>query len=226
MLRIIENLGCPAALDDLAAVEHDGLVGELTHDGQVVTDQDVGDGGLVADVGQEVEHLRLDRYVQRGDRLVEDRDGGLGRQRPGDRDPLPLTARQRAGKGPGLPCVQADEFGEFGDAGPASARGPAVVQPEHLVDGGLGGLLRVEAGVRVLEYDLHFTAAAAAIPGRSDRPGPVVPASSPDARTSTICPAYITTVRSQMAAASSRSRPLPPRPSACAIVRPWLLLRI
>ena len=51
-----------------------------------------------------------------------------------------------------------------------------MVQPEHLVDGGLGGLPRVEAGVRVLEYDLHFAAAAAAIPGRPDRPGPVVPA--------------------------------------------------
>jgi hypothetical protein len=33
MLRVIENLGRSAALDDLAAVEHDGLVGELTHDG-------------------------------------------------------------------------------------------------------------------------------------------------------------------------------------------------
>jgi hypothetical protein len=47
MLRVIEDLGRSAALDDLAAVEHDGLVGELTHDGQVMADQDVGDGGLV-----------------------------------------------------------------------------------------------------------------------------------------------------------------------------------
>jgi hypothetical protein len=33
MLWIIEDLGRSAALDDLAAVEHDGLIGELTHDG-------------------------------------------------------------------------------------------------------------------------------------------------------------------------------------------------
>ena len=101
---------------------------------------------------------------------------GLGRQRPGDRDPLPLTAGQRAGQRPGLPRVQADQVGELGDAGPAAVGGPAVVQPQHLVDGGLGGLPRVEAGVRVLEDDLHLAAAAAAIPGRPGRPGPVVPA--------------------------------------------------
>ena len=35
MLWVIEDLCRPAALDDLAAVEHDGLVGDLTHDGQV-----------------------------------------------------------------------------------------------------------------------------------------------------------------------------------------------
>jgi hypothetical protein len=33
MLRVIEDLGRPAALHDLAPVEHDGLIGELTHDG-------------------------------------------------------------------------------------------------------------------------------------------------------------------------------------------------
>jgi hypothetical protein len=36
----------------------------LTYDGQVVTDQDVGDGRLLADIGQEVEYLRLNRDIQ------------------------------------------------------------------------------------------------------------------------------------------------------------------
>ena len=50
----------------------------------------------VADVGQQVEDLRLDRDVERRDRLVEDQHARLGRQRAGDRDPLALAARQRA----------------------------------------------------------------------------------------------------------------------------------
>jgi len=37
MLWIIEDLRRATALHDLAAVEHDGLVGELTYDGQVVS---------------------------------------------------------------------------------------------------------------------------------------------------------------------------------------------
>jgi hypothetical protein len=36
MLWVIEDLGRPAALDDLAAVEHDGLVGELTAISEVI----------------------------------------------------------------------------------------------------------------------------------------------------------------------------------------------
>ena len=50
----------------------------------------------VADVGEQVQHLGLDRHVERGDRLVQDQHLRLGRERPGDRDPLALPARQRA----------------------------------------------------------------------------------------------------------------------------------
>jgi hypothetical protein len=97
---VIEYPGGGTAFDYCSAVQHERFVGELAHYGQVVADQDVGDLGLVADVGEQVQHLGLDRHVQAGDRLVEDQDGGLCRERAGDRDPLPLTTRQRAGQGP------------------------------------------------------------------------------------------------------------------------------
>ncbi|HEY1624317.1 MAG TPA: hypothetical protein VGG16_11015 [Streptosporangiaceae bacterium] len=48
------------------------------------------DAGLGADVREQVEDLRLHRDVERGDRLVEHQDGGLDRQRAGDRDDLTL----------------------------------------------------------------------------------------------------------------------------------------
>jgi hypothetical protein len=51
-----------------------------------------------------------------------------------------------------------------------------MVQPQHLIDGGLGALARVQAGVGVLEHDLHLAAPAAAVTGGPGRPGPVVPA--------------------------------------------------
>ena len=103
MLRVVEDLGGQPALDQLPAVHDDRVVGELPHHGEVVADQDVGDGGLVADVGEQVQHLRLDGHVESGHRLVQDEDPRLGRQRPGDRDPLPLTAGQPLRQCPGLP---------------------------------------------------------------------------------------------------------------------------
>ena len=48
-----------------------------------------------------------------------------------------------------------------------------MVQLEHLVDRGLGGLPGVQARVRVLEDDLHLAAAAAPLPGGAGRGRPV-----------------------------------------------------
>ena len=115
VLRVVEHLRGRPALHDLAALHHDRVVGELPHDGQVMADQQVGDAGLVADVGQQVQHLGLDRHVERGHRLVQDQDARLGGERPGDGDPLPLPAGQRPRQRPGLPLVQPDQFGQLGD---------------------------------------------------------------------------------------------------------------
>src|SRR6202035_1519154 len=106
----------------------------------------------------------------------EDQDGRLGRERPGDRDPLPLAARQRARQGPCLAGVQAYQVDQLSGAGLPAVGAPAVMEPEHLVDRGLGGLAGVEAGVRILEDDLHLTAPAAPVTGGAGRPGPVMPA--------------------------------------------------
>ena len=59
---------------------------------QVVGDEDVGELQLALQVAQEVQHLGLDRDVERGDRLVGDDQLRPQRQRPGDPDPLPLAA--------------------------------------------------------------------------------------------------------------------------------------
>ena len=176
MLRVVEDLGGGAALHDLAAVHHDGLVGELAHDGQVVADQDVGHPGPVADLGQQVQHLGLDRHVKRGDRLVQDQHARLSGQGPGDRHPLPLPAGQGPGQRPRLPAVQADQFGQFRHPGPAPVGGPVVVQPDHLRQRLLGGLPRVQAGVRILEHDLDLAPPASPVAGGPGRPGAVVSA--------------------------------------------------
>src|SRR6266516_1832189 len=74
VLRAVEHLGSAAPLDDGSVVHDDRGVGDLAYDRQVMGDQDVRDSGLVADIGEDVEDLRLYRHVERGDRLVEDDD--------------------------------------------------------------------------------------------------------------------------------------------------------
>ena len=76
--------------DEPAVVQHHDVVGELPHDGEVVGDQQVGGAELVAELGEQVQDLRLDGDVERGDRFVEDDQPRLDGERPRDRDALPL----------------------------------------------------------------------------------------------------------------------------------------
>ena len=171
MLGVVEDPRGGAAFDHHPVVEYHRFIGELAYDGQVVADHDVGDAGLVADVGEQVQHLGLDRYVEGGGGFVKDQHGGLRREGAGDRHPLPLAAGQRPGQRARLTCVQADQAGEFGNAGSAAFRRPPVVQPEHLVDGGFGALARIEAGVGVLEHDLDLPARVGACRGPTSADG-------------------------------------------------------
>ena len=65
-------------------------------DGQVVRDEEVGQAEVVLQPHQQVQHLRLDRDVERRDRLVGDDELGLHRERPGDADALALPAAELA----------------------------------------------------------------------------------------------------------------------------------
>jgi hypothetical protein len=79
--RSVEYRAGRTTLDHLAAPHHDRLVADLTDDGEVVRDEDVGHPGCVPDVGKQVENLCLHRYVQRGHCLIEDEDLWFGRER-------------------------------------------------------------------------------------------------------------------------------------------------
>ena len=87
----VDLLGGPD-LDDLAEVHDRDPVGDVADDAEVVGDEDVGEPELVLKVVEQVDDLRLDRDVERRDRLVGDDQLRPQRQRPGDPDPLPLAA--------------------------------------------------------------------------------------------------------------------------------------
>ena len=92
MVGLVVQAAPVADLDDLAEVHDGDVVGDVLHDRQVVRDEEVREAELVLQLLEQVEHLRLDRDVERGDRLVADDELRVERERPRDADALTLTA--------------------------------------------------------------------------------------------------------------------------------------
>ena len=79
-------------LDHAAEIHDHDAVGDVLHHAEVVADEQVGEAELLAQLHEQVEHLRLDRDVERRDRLVADEELRLHRERPGDADAGALAA--------------------------------------------------------------------------------------------------------------------------------------
>ena len=85
-------------LGDPAEVHDRDPIADVLDDAHVVGDEHVGQPELALELLEQVEDLRLDRHVERRDRLVADDQVRLEDQRPGDADALALAAaRTRAG---------------------------------------------------------------------------------------------------------------------------------
>ena len=90
----LEDLLRLGELDDVAEVHDGDPRADLPHHREVVRDEDVGEVELGLERAQQVEDLRLDRDVERRDRLVAHDQLRVQRQSAGDADPLPLAARE------------------------------------------------------------------------------------------------------------------------------------
>ena len=104
----VEDLFHRPLLDDLAGLHHDDAIGEIANHRQVVGDEEVGQAEFATQVLEQVDHLRLDRDVERRDRLVADdqlrarapapgrwRCAGAGRRRTGAGSARHARARGR-----------------------------------------------------------------------------------------------------------------------------------
>ena len=158
MLRIAVDRLDRAELDDLAEIHHQHAVAEILHDVEVVADEDVGEAELALEVDQHVQHLRLDRLVERRHRLVEDHQPRPQRQRAGDVDALALAARQLVRIAFGVVVgIEPDLAQQVAHALAGFGRRQAVRlgrEGQRLGD----GEPRVERGVGILEHHLHLAA--------------------------------------------------------------------
>ena len=94
VLRLAEDLVGRSKLDELADIHHRDAVGDVAHHRKVVGDEEEGQFQARLQLEQQVQHLRLDRDVERRDRLVGHDEARVGGERPGDADALALAAAE------------------------------------------------------------------------------------------------------------------------------------
>ena len=110
----------------LPEVHHGDAVAHVAHDGEVVGDEDQRQAELALQVAQQVQDLRLDRHVERGDRLVGDDHLRLQGERAGDADALPLAAGELVRVAVVVLGVQADGVHQLLDRPLALGRRPCA----------------------------------------------------------------------------------------------------
>ena len=122
-------------LDQLPEVHHPDAVRQVPHHRQVMRDQDIREVPFGLQLPHQVEHLRLDRHVERGDRLVGHDELRFQDQRPGEADPLSLPTRELVGV-EGHSGLRQPDVGEQG-ADPGALLGPRseVLRCQRLPDG-------------------------------------------------------------------------------------------
>ena len=81
-----------AELDDAPGIHHRDPVADFRDDAEIVGDEQDRGALLAPQIVEQAEHLRLDRDVERGRRLVGDQDAGIVGERHGDADPLAHAA--------------------------------------------------------------------------------------------------------------------------------------
>src|SRR5262249_7851139 len=123
--RIGKQRALVGVFHDPPEVHHRNAVGDVLHHREVVCDEDVRETKPLLQIREQVDHLGLDRDVERGNRLVADDEPRLGCEGAGDADALPLAARELVRIALSVLWRETDETEELRDAlAPASLREP------------------------------------------------------------------------------------------------------
>ena len=139
-----------------AAEVHDGDAVAHVRDGtEIVRDEEIGHAEALLQIREQIENLRADRDVQRGDGLVQHDQLGRQRQRAGDGDALALAARELVRVQAGRSLRQTDDVEQLGYATPARDAVQVAVDHQRLGHDGRDPHAGIERSVGILEDGLH-----------------------------------------------------------------------
>ena len=146
------------------------IVGEISHDAQVVRDEDIGELEASLKVAQQLEDIGLRHDIQRGKRLVEHDDLRVQDQCPCNGDPLTLPARKLGGASSGEIGRQPDLLERFGRACLPARRRAYAVGHQRARDNLADRRARVERGIGILVDQLDVAPELAALGGPGANP--------------------------------------------------------
>ena len=157
MDRVAAELIAFRELDHLAEIHDADAVGDVAHNADIVCDEQIGQVLFTLQILQHVDDLRLDRHVQRRDRLVTDDELRLHRQGTRDADALLLAAGKLVRKAVGVLGVQADFIQQLVDPLPPF-RLPLkqAMDIQGFADDLADRHARVERRRGILKDDLHL----------------------------------------------------------------------
>ena len=156
MIGLREELRRRRALDDAAQVHDDDAVRDVLDDAQVVADEKVREVERALEFHEEVEHLRLDRDVERRHRLVAHQELRLDGERPRNADARALAAGELMRIAAHERRVEPDAVQHQADVFDLLRAADHRVRDRRLADDVQHAHPRIERRVGILEDHLHL----------------------------------------------------------------------
>ena len=160
VLRIGEQLVGRGLLDDPAEIHDRDAARDVPHDREIVGNEEIGEAELALEMFEQVDHLALDRNVERGDGLVAHDHIGLDGERPCNADALALAAGKLVRIAQRHVGEEPDELQQLGNTIGNLGFRHDVMDAHGLADDLPDGHARIERGVGILEDHLHLLAYA------------------------------------------------------------------
>ena len=155
MMRSVEQGAGFRDLHQAAEIHHRDPVRDMPHHRQIVRYEHIGQAEAFPQILHQVDHLRLDRHIERRDRLIRHDQPRPHGQRAGDGDALALTAGELERKPPQMDRIEAHEAQQFHHLlPPRRARKSRFMHIERLGHDVLDPVARAERGIRILKHDL------------------------------------------------------------------------
>ena len=86
-----KQIALVGVFNNLPEIHHRNPIGNMFDHGQIVRDEHIRQPELALQILQQIDHLRLHRYIECRHRFIANDQTGLDRQRPRDTDTLTLT---------------------------------------------------------------------------------------------------------------------------------------